>query len=178
LIFTRSAHKDYELYTPDDIPFKDSKLSISFETQDMMEDTLLLLRFTCPDISCDFIAHGWGDLKIHVRSTHGKAIWLVVFVHLRIVDILNHTSDLCIRFKKVFAHEHILYLPSHLPLHLPSISYRTPQKASMLDKIEGGVHPICEFCRECYFGDDELFSHMRERHEECFICKRNGITDQ
>ncbi|KAF8516949.1 hypothetical protein BU17DRAFT_50348 [Hysterangium stoloniferum] len=161
LIFTRSAEKDYESYLPNDIPFKDTKLSISFETQEMMEDTLLLLRFNCPDVLCDFIAHGWGDLKIHVRSTHGKAI-----------------CDLCIRFKKVFAHEHILYLPSHLPLHLPSIPHRISQKPSTPDKIEGGVHPMCEFCQECYFGDDELFLHMRERHEECFLCKRSGIRDQ
>ena len=43
---------------------------------------------------------------------------------------------------------------------------------------EGGVHPLCQFCRECFFGDDELYAHMRERHEECFICKRNGVRDQ
>jgi len=44
--------------------------------------------------------------------------------------------------------------------------------------IEGGVHPLCEFCRECFFSDDELYVHMRERHEECFICKRNEVRDQ
>jgi len=75
LIFTLLPDKDFESFTPEDIPFKDNKLSISFETQEMMEESLILLRFNCPDSSCDFIAHGWGDLKMHVRATHGKAIW-------------------------------------------------------------------------------------------------------
>jgi E3 ubiquitin-protein ligase ZNF598 len=77
----------------------------------------------------------------------------------------------------VFAHEHALYNPNQLPLHLPSIPHRQ-QKQAPKDKIEGGVHPLCEFCRECFFGDDELYAHMRERHEECFVCKRQEIRDQ
>ncbi|KIJ44253.1 hypothetical protein M422DRAFT_30404 [Sphaerobolus stellatus SS14] len=161
LIFTLSPDQDYESFTPESIPFKDSKLSVYFETQEMMEDSLILLKFNCPDSSCDFIAHGWGDLKIHVRATHGKAM-----------------CDMCIRHKKVFSHEHILYQPSQLPLHLPSISHRPPARNQAQNKVEGGAHPLCEFCRECYFGDDELFAHMRERHEECFLCKRSGIRDQ
>jgi hypothetical protein len=46
------------------------------------------------------------------------------------------------------------------------------------DQVEGGVHPLCDFCRECFFGDDELYAHMRDSHEECFICKRNEIRDK
>ena len=41
----------------------------------MMEDTLILLRFNCPDGSCDYIASGWGDLKLHVRGAHGNLMW-------------------------------------------------------------------------------------------------------
>lgn len=85
-------------------------------------------------------------------------------------------SDLCIRHKKVFSHEHALYPPPLLPVHLP-FSGR-PSKVALKEPIEGGIHPRCGFCRDCFFGDDELYSHMRERHEECFICKRNGIRDQ
>lgn len=94
-------------------------------------------------------------------------------------DRLHPSSDLCIRFKKVFAHEHILYHPSQLPIHLPSIPRRNVNKNALQDQnVEGGIHPLCQFCRECFFGDDELFAHMREKHEECFICKRNGVRDQ
>lgn len=92
-----------------------------------------------------------------------------------VVDVAH--SDLCIRSKKVFAHEHALYPPNVLPSHLPSIPHRS-NKQPLKEPIEGGTHPLCAFCRECFFDDDELFVHMRERHEECFICKRNEVRDQ
>lgn len=86
-------------------------------------------------------------------------------------------SDLCLRSKKVFAHEHSLYPPNMFPFHLPSMPNRSHKQVPK-GPIEGGVHPLCEFCRECFFSDDELYVHMRERHEECFICKRNEVRDQ
>jgi len=64
-------------FKPEDIPHKDTKLSVYFETQEMMEDSLLLLRFNCPDRECDYIGNGWGDLRLHVRATHGKLMWFV-----------------------------------------------------------------------------------------------------
>ncbi|KAH8106912.1 hypothetical protein BXZ70DRAFT_867873, partial [Cristinia sonorae] len=160
VIFTVSPDVLWESFQPEAIPFKDPKLSICFETQEMMEDSLILLRFNCPDSSCDYIANGWSDLKLHTRASHGKLM-----------------CDLCIRSKKIFSHEHVLYHPNHLPNHLPSLLrnvHRPPPK----EQVEGGVHPLCEFCRECFSGDDELYAHMRERHEECFICKRNEVKDQ
>ena len=158
--------------------FKDPKLSVFFETQEMMEDALILLRFNCPDSECAYIGGGWADLRLHVRATHGKLMWFVIRFSLCTFSIYNQQldSDLCIRHKKVFSHEHALYPPSLLPVHLP-LSGRS-SKAALKETIEGGIHPRCGFCRDCYFGDDELYSHMRERHEECFICKRNGVRDQ
>lgn len=88
-------------------------------------------------------------------------------------------SDLCIRNKKVFAHEHALYPHNILPLHLPSLQNRNQnRRTAPPESIEGGIHPLCEFCRECFFSSDELYSHMRERHEECFVCKRDEVRDQ
>ncbi|GJE90693.1 hypothetical protein PsYK624_068370 [Phanerochaete sordida] len=160
VVFTVSADAPWSSYDPSSMQYKDAKLSISFETQEMMEESLILLRFNCPDSQCDYIANGWSDLKLHTRGTHGKVM-----------------CDLCIRFKKIFTHEHILYNPGQLPIHLPSLQ-RGHRQSGNKDKVEGGVHPLCEFCRECSFGEDELFKHMREKHEECFICKRNEVKDQ
>jgi len=58
--------------------------------------------------------------------------------------------------------------------------HHRPGKTALKDvgQIEGGIHPLCEFCRECYFSGDELYAHMREKHEECFLCKRNEVRDQ
>ncbi|KAF8810370.1 hypothetical protein BYT27DRAFT_7186816 [Phlegmacium glaucopus] len=160
VIFTASPDAPFSSYNPETMQFKDTKLSVYFETQEMMEDTLILLRFNCPDSECAYIGNGWGDLRLHVRATHAKLL-----------------CDLCIRHKKVFSHEHTLYLPALLHIHLPSSNAR-PGKAPLKEPIDGGIHPRCGFCRECFFGDDELYSHMRDRHEECFLCKRNGVRDQ
>ncbi|OBZ65803.1 E3 ubiquitin-protein ligase hel2 [Grifola frondosa] len=127
VIFTTSPDATWSAFTPDKIPYKDSKLSISFETAEMMEETLILLRFNCPDPDCDYIGNGWSDLKLHTRATHAKLM-----------------CDLCIRFKKVFAHEHALYAPSQLPLHLPSMG-RSHKNAHPKEQIEGGVHPFANF---------------------------------
>ena len=75
VIFTADPDKAFSEFTPNDIPFKDPKLSIAFETQDMMEESLILLRFNCSDPSCAFIANGWNDLKMHVRALHGRQLW-------------------------------------------------------------------------------------------------------
>ena len=93
---------------------------------------------------------------------------------------LSHlASDVCIRHKKVFSHEHTLYTPALLNIHLPSmVQNQRSGKATPKELPEGGIHPMCAFCRECFFSDDELYSHMREKHEECFICKRNEVRDQ
>ncbi|KAI1784004.1 hypothetical protein LXA43DRAFT_1044548 [Ganoderma leucocontextum] len=161
MIFTTSADALWASYTPENIPYKDVKLSISFETQEMMEETLILLRFNCPDSQCDFIGNGWSDLKLHTRATHGKLM-----------------CDICMRFKKVFAHEHALYDPNVLPIHVPSMGRGHRRDHKHQQQVEGGTHPLCEFCRECFFEDDELYAHMRERHEDCFVCKRNEVKDQ
>lgn len=75
MIFTTSPNAKFASFTPKDIPYKDSKLSIFFETQEMMEESLILLRFNCPDGSCDYIGSGWEDLKLHVRAIHGHLMW-------------------------------------------------------------------------------------------------------
>ncbi|CAE6505758.1 unnamed protein product [Rhizoctonia solani] len=162
VIFTISATKVYPDFTPNDIPFSDPKLQISFETKEMMEDTMILLRFNCPDPDCDVIAQGWTDLKWHAKDKHDSIL-----------------CDLCIRHKKIFAHEHTLYSPVTFGLHMPSVHTRrlnTQEKATA--GLPDMVHPMCQFCRECLFGDDELFGHLREHHEECFVCKRDGVRDQ
>ncbi|KAF4615447.1 hypothetical protein D9613_002504 [Agrocybe pediades] len=159
VVFTLLPDALFATYNLDQM-LKDNRLSAYFESQEMMDEALLLLRFNCADKDCDYIGNGWADLRLHSRATHGKLM-----------------CDLCIRHKKVFCHEHTLYTASALSAHLPSMNYR-PGKAPPKEIPEGGIHPFCAFCRECYFGDDELYAHMREKHEECFICKRNEIKDK
>ena len=82
---------------------------ITFETQEMMEDTLILLRFNCPDPDCDYIGNGWGDLKLHVRATHGKLMWFVSGP----VDFLNLTDLYKVSFvfeARRFLHMNMRYI--------------------------------------------------------------------
>ncbi|KAG8757723.1 hypothetical protein FRC14_001614 [Serendipita sp. 396] len=163
LIVTTSSDRLFQSYTPEDVPFHDDKLGMRFETQELMEDCLILLRFNCPDINCDFIATSWPDLKQHTRSVHRLLM-----------------CDLCIRHKKIFAHEHALYTSQQLALHLPTLrgsgNKQSNAPGSMPSDTES--HPFCQFCREAMYSEDEHFAHMRQNHEECFICKAHGVRYQ
>lgn len=77
VIFTTSPEVSFSNFTPESIPYKDQKLSIYFETQEMQLETLILLRFNCPDPDCEYIGSGWDDLKLHVRGSHGKLLWSI-----------------------------------------------------------------------------------------------------
>jgi hypothetical protein len=79
-------------------------------------------------------------------------------------------SDLCSRHKKIFPYEHTLYTSAQLTKH-----HREGDKDfNSEDETGFSGHPECAFCKTRFFGDDELFIHCRDMHEQCFICVRNG----
>lgn len=112
---------------------------------------MLLLRYNCPEPSCDFAGLGWPDLHRHVKSAHRKRM-----------------CDLCTRNKKVFTHEHELFAEQELARHMkhgddmPGASDQTGFKG----------HPMCSFCGERFYDDDKLYEHCRMKHERCFLCDR------
>lgn len=114
---------------------------------------MLLLRYNCPDDSCDFAGLGWPDLHRHVRSVHHKKM-----------------CDLCTRNKKVFTHEHELFADKELEQHM-KVGDDLPGAA---DQTGFKGHPMCGFCRSRFYDDDKLYEHCRERHERCFICDREN----
>lgn len=86
--------------------------------------------------------------------------------------ILNnyYPSDLCSRHKKVFPYEQSLYTSAQLTKH-----HREGDKDFNKEDETGFTgHPECAFCKTRFFGDDELFVHCRDMHEQCFLCVRNG----
>ncbi|PWN28329.1 hypothetical protein BDZ90DRAFT_270655 [Jaminaea rosea] len=139
LIFTTSPDKNFGDFTPADLPHSDKRLAISFETNEALQDTLILLRFNCPDERCDVASTGWDDLKMHAKRDHDRLL-----------------CDLCIRHKKIFAHEHTLHTSQSLAAHMRQ------------------DHRFCEYCHAHFYSDDELFVHMRDRHEQCHICEASG----
>lgn len=126
-------------------------IGIKFENSEAVEDTLLLLRYNCPDSSCDVACLGWPDLHRHVRSVHHKKM-----------------CDLCTRNKKVFTHEHELFTDKELERHMK----KGDDNPGAIDQSGFRGHPLCGFCGQRFYGDDELYVHCRAKHERCFICDR------
>lgn len=154
VIFTDDAEKRFEEFQTNDFFRKDDNMGISYEKQEIFEDTVVLLRYNCPDPNCDAACLGWPDLHRHVRTVHQKVM-----------------CDLCTRNKKVFTHEHQLFTQQELRKH-ERHGDDTPGSTEQTG-FEG--HPECGFCRQRFYGRDELYTHCRDRHERCHLCDR--VTD-
>lgn len=83
-------------------------------------------------------------------------------------------SDLCTRNKKVFTHEHALFTIPELRKH----EKHGDHKPGAIDQSGFKGHPECGFCRQRFYGDDELYAHCRDRHERCHICDRRSSHRQ
>lgn len=153
VVFTDSRDKRFQDF--DDLEFVkiDTNLGIKYEKPEILEDTILLLRYNCPDKDCDTACLGWPDLHRHVRSKHGKTM-----------------CDLCTRNKKVFTHEHELFTFGELRKH----ERYGDDNPGAIDQSGFKGHPECGFCRQRFYGDDELYTHCREKHERCHICDRRN----
>lgn len=78
--------------------------------------------------------------------------------------------SLCLEGRKIFISEQKLYNREQLTQHV-----RTGD--SVVDGNEserGGFtgHPMCEFCENPFYGDNELYLHMSTDHFTCHICQR------
>lgn len=151
VIFTDSITKNYDEFSKSDFYKTDNNLGIFFENEDTFQDTLLLLRYNCPDAECDVACLGWPDLHRHVKTAHKKSM-----------------CDLCTRNKKVFTHEHELFTPAELGKHRKF----GDDNPGAVDQSGFKGHPECGFCKERFYGDDELYAHCRDKHERCHICDR------
>ncbi|KAL1852252.1 hypothetical protein Plec18170_005977 [Paecilomyces lecythidis] len=157
VIFTDDPVKRYNEFNETDFVRKDDNLGIKYEKDEIFEDTVLLLRYNCPDEDCDVACLGWPDLHRHVKTKHGKVM-----------------CDLCTRNKKVFTHEHQLFTAAELRKH-EKYGDNNPGEINQ-SGFRG--HPECGFCRQRFYGDDELYSHCRDKHERCHICDRRSGNRQ
>ncbi|KAJ5022475.1 hypothetical protein J3E71DRAFT_16886 [Bipolaris maydis] len=151
VILSDDAEKTYEDFSKADFFKSDDTLGIHFENAAVFEDTRLLLQYNCPDSECDVACLGWPDLHRHVKTAHAKMM-----------------CDLCTRNKKVFTHEHELFTPQDLKKHQKF----GDDNPGAIDQSGFKGHPECGFCRQRFYGDDELYAHCRDKHERCHICDR------
>ena len=75
MIFTDNTSKKYEEFIEVDFSKIDDSLGVKYEKIDIFEDTVLLLRYNCPDPGCDIACYGWPDLHRHVKNVHHKIMW-------------------------------------------------------------------------------------------------------
>lgn len=132
-----------------DIKSRDVNIGIWYDDDTIREDTLLLLRYNCPDEDCLEASRGWPALHHHVRTVHKKKI-----------------CDLCSRHKKVFTHEHELLTDAELSRHMR----KGDDNPGAADQSGFKGHPLCTFCGQRFYGEDELYVHCREAHERCQQC--------
>lgn len=153
VIFTDDVTKRFEDYSENapDITTTDENIGIRYSKEDIVGDTVLLLRYNCPDDECDFAGLSWPDLHRHVRSTHHKKM-----------------CDLCTRNKKVFTHEHELFAEKELEKHMR----HGDDRPGAVDQTGFKGHPLCAFCGQRFYDGDKLYEHCRNKHERCFLCDR------
>ena len=70
-------------------------------------------------------------------------------------------------FLQVFISEQVLYTEKELKQH-----GRAGDVTGALAESGFSGHPSCRFCRRQFYGDTELFVHMHQTHEQCFLCRR------
>lgn len=75
VIFTDDGGKRFEDFSHQDFAKSDPSLGIHYGTNNIYEDTVLLLRYNCPEVQCEMACYGWPDLHRHVRNVHHRIMW-------------------------------------------------------------------------------------------------------
>ncbi|XP_014495992.1 E3 ubiquitin-protein ligase ZNF598 [Vigna radiata var. radiata] len=81
-----------------------------------------------------------------------------------------HMCSLCLEGRKVFICEQKLYTRAQLNQHISTGDSEVDGSESERGGFMG--HPICEYCRTRFYGDNELYVHMSTEHYTCHICQR------
>lgn len=81
-----------------------------------------------------------------------------------------HMCSLCLEGRKVFICEQKLYTRTQLNQHISTGDSDVDGSESERGGFMG--HPMCEFCRTPFYGDNELYTHMSTEHYTCHICQR------
>lgn len=78
--------------------------------------------------------------------------------------------SLCLEGRKIFICEQKLYTRAQLNQHIDTGNFEVDGSESERGGFTG--HPLCEFCRSPFYGDNELYTHMSTEHYTCHICQR------
>ncbi|KFK35408.1 hypothetical protein AALP_AA5G280800 [Arabis alpina] len=82
-----------------------------------------------------------------------------------------HMCGLCLEGRKIFISEQKLYTRAQLNQHIHTGDSEVDGSESDRGGFAG--HPMCEFCRNPFYGDNELYTHMSTEHYTCHLCQRS-----
>ena len=108
-----------------------------------------MLDYVCP--VCEKTLYSTDQLRKHVRREHDKQY-----------------CDICVEHLQLFPREYCVYSRSEMVLH---------RKEGDADNRSYRGHPLCEFCSERYFDNDDLLVHLRKNHFWCHFCESDGKQD-
>ena len=94
---------------------------------------------------CGGLFSSKSKLKAHAFKAHGKVF-----------------CPVCLTKKKAFFSEKKLMLKKDLALHMKKGDDETP------------VHPLCLFCKQNYYDNEDLMEHMDKAHFKCPACAQAG----
>ncbi|ODV96785.1 hypothetical protein PACTADRAFT_65312 [Pachysolen tannophilus NRRL Y-2460] len=141
-------NKYYHEFKQKDIVTREEKYGLDFTSHNGHVATLNLLNFKCPMKYCKMHSFDFKNFKAlneHVKIEHDKQY-----------------CDICANNKKAFISELKLYTHKSLQRH-----------KSEGDEEGFNGHPSCKFCTgKRFYSDDELFVHLREKHEKCHVCNQ------
>jgi len=153
IIYTSNRGLNYEGFTLGKLIF-DKSLGAYFDEAPFYESVKRMWEFKCP--MCNAPTFGrLQDLRHHIKHNHGLVY-----------------CDLCIGDRKVFLTEQPLFAPRDIPQHYLEWDGGVAEQT----RVKG--HPMCQFCRTSFYGNDQLYEHLQRNHFTCHICERDGILYQ
>lgn len=166
-VFTEDPGRSFGSFTPDQTSWRDDRLGIQFDSVEAMDDALELLLFHCPHVHCDHTLPKTSAVVAGISPNVASALEGDDGALYGWADLKQHVAeahgrmfcDLCRSHKRIFPYEHALYTRAQLAAH------------------EAQDHRLCEFCNVLFYGPDELFKHLRDKHFQCQMCAVYGMAD-
>ncbi|VVA37471.1 PREDICTED: zinc [Prunus dulcis] len=78
--------------------------------------------------------------------------------------------SLCLGSRKIFICEQKLYTKAQLDRHTETGDSEVDGSETERGGFNG--HPMCDFCKNPFYGDNELYMHMSTDHYTCHMCQR------
>lgn len=167
VVFTTEAGRQFTSFTPEETAWRDERLGLHFSSEEDRESALQLLLFHCPHVECDYTLPPASAVVAGIAPSEATGQggplgalqgWSGLKEH---ASNLHHRSlcELCISHKKMFTYEHPLYTHRQLAAH------------------SSHEHRKCEFCNQFFYGPDELYKHLRDKHFQCQMCAVSSTPD-